>query len=129
MFLRITWPEPITKIPPNRMPSKRLPSMRMATGSGSQLRSVTVDGTPAVGARNSRAPIPAGPFAVNPAARRLPPSIDLCRDLMPAMTQWMTNLLRDFTPEDAELLRRAMTVLPVEAPSADIEEPTAVVMH
>jgi hypothetical protein len=42
---------------------------------------VTVDGSPAVGARNSRAPIPAGPFAVNPAARRLPPSVDLCRNL------------------------------------------------
>ncbi len=42
---------------------------------------VTVDGTPAVGARDTRAPIPPGPFAVNPAVRRLPPSIDLCRDL------------------------------------------------
>lgn len=42
----------------------------------------------------------------NPVDRRVtyaqltPAGVDLCRDLMPAMTQWMTNLLRDFTPEE-----------------------------
>jgi MarR family 2-MHQ and catechol resistance regulon transcriptional repressor len=63
----------------------------------------------------------------NPVDRRVtyaqltPAGVDLCRDLMPAMTQWMTNLLRDFTPEERRQFKDFLSRIWREVESEGVE--------
>lgn len=63
----------------------------------------------------------------NPVDRRVtyaqltPAGVDLCRDLLPAMTRWMTNVLRDFTPEERLQLKDFMSRIWREVQSDGVE--------
>ncbi len=63
----------------------------------------------------------------NPVDRRVtyaqltPAGVELCKDLLPAMTRWMANVLRDFTPEERLLLKDFMSRIWREVQSDGVE--------
>ena len=63
----------------------------------------------------------------NPVDRRVtyaqltPAGVELCKDLLPAMTHWMENVLRDFTPEERVQLKDFMSRIWREVQSDGVE--------
>jgi DNA-binding MarR family transcriptional regulator len=67
----------------------------------------------------------------NPADRRVtyaqltPAGLDLCRELLPAMTRWMSEVCRDFSPEERVLFKSFLSRIWREVASTGTEEPAA----